>query len=79
MNLSRTALHHPPTESFTLQRNEHKQFEHLKLVESFAEFLTKITDHKVNEETFEADLLDGVCLCRLMQKLQGSGGGNSSW
>lgn len=62
-----------PTASFTMKREEFKQNEDLRLVSHFAHYLSKVGDKPVSEENFESDLLDGVCLCRLMAKLNGSG------
>jgi hypothetical protein len=70
---ARKPLTHNPTANFTMKREEFKQAEDLRLVSHFASYLSKVGDRPVTEEKFEADLMDGVCLCRLMSKLNGSG------
>jgi hypothetical protein len=57
-----------------MKRNEFKQNQDLKLVSHFCDWLTKVSEGKaITEENFESDLMDGVALCTVMQKLQGSG------
>jgi len=69
----RKPLAHNPTANFTMKREEYKQMEDLRLVSHFATYLTKVTGRTITEEKFEDDLLDGVALCRLLTKLNGSG------
>lgn len=54
-------------------RDEYKKNEDLRLVKHFASWLSKVGERPVTEENFEHDLLDGVCLCKLMSKIHGSG------
>ena len=75
MDAPRKPLSHAPTEQFTMKREEYKQMEDLRLVKHFAHWLSKVTGLNVTEETFEQDLMDGVVLCRLMSKINGSGMG----
>ena len=69
---NRKPLSHPPTEKFTMKREEYKQMEDLRLVKHFASWLSKVGEKPVSEENFEQDLMDGVALCRLMKKINGS-------
>lgn len=62
-----------PGQSFTLVREEFKRNEDLRLIKHFAAWLSEVGEHPVREEHFEEDLLDGLCLCKLMTKLRGSG------
>ena len=70
---ARKPLAHNPTANFTMKREEYKQMEDLRLVSHFATYLSKVGERPVTEENFENDLMNGVCLCRLMSKLNGSG------
>jgi hypothetical protein len=73
MDGKRVPLNQNPTQSFTLMREEYKKNEDLKLVKHFANWLSKVGERQVTEENFEQDLLDGVCLCKLLSKIHGSG------
>ena len=73
MDAKRTPLNHTPTANFTMMRDEYKKNEDLKLVKHFALWLSKVGERSVTEENFESDLMDGVCLCKLMEKIRGSG------
>jgi predicted transport protein len=73
MDERRKPLAHNPTANFTMMRDEYKKNEDLRLVKHFASWLSKVGERPVREETFEEDLLDGVCLCKLMSKINGSG------
>jgi hypothetical protein len=73
MDAPRKHLTHNPTLSFTMKRDEYKKSEDLRLVKHFASWLSKVGERSVQEETFEEDLLDGVCLCKLVSKINGSG------
>jgi len=73
MEAPRKPLTTNPTASFTMARDEYKKNEDLRLVKHFASWLSKVGERPVTEENFEADLLDGVCLCKLMSKIRGSG------
>ena len=56
-----------------MKREEYKHMEDLRLVKHFADWLSKIGEKKITEENFEEDLLDGVALCTVMSKINGSG------
>jgi hypothetical protein len=56
-----------------MKRDEFKQMEDFRLVSHFASWLSKVSGRPVREESFEADLIDGVALCKVMVKLEGSG------
>lgn len=66
-------IHHTPNANFTILRDEYKKNEDLRLVKHFASWLSKVGERPVSEENFEEDLMDGVCLCKLMSKIRGSG------
>ena len=73
MDERRKPLIQNPTQNFTMMRDEYKKNEDLRLVKHFASWLSKVGERPVSEENFESDLLDGVCLCKLMSKIKGSG------
>jgi hypothetical protein len=73
MDEKRKPLIQNPTQNFTMMREEYKRNEDLRLVKHFAAWLSKVGERPVTEENFEEDLLDGVCLCKLMTKIRGSG------
>jgi len=73
MDEKRKPLQTNPTANFTMARDEYKKSEDLRLVKHFASWLSKVGERPVSEENFESDLLDGVCLCKLMAKINGSG------
>jgi len=70
---NRRPLSHNPKASFTGKREEFKQVEDVRLVAHFASWLSKVSGRPISDETFEKDLLDGVALCTVMSKIQGSG------
>lgn len=69
---ARAPLSHAPTQHFTLKRSESKMIENMKLLTHFAEWLSKASGRPVHMDTFENDLMDGIVLCTVVSKLEGS-------
>jgi len=59
--------------NFTLKKEEIENLEDVELIKDLAVWLTGAGDRYISEKNFDHDLSDGVALCTVMSKIQGSG------